>query len=1040
MKKRLETLSPNKKTELQNFPVTACGNHCLALHSNTSTSFQIEQIPHLSKPEIIVSPDLKTLRLPSWSDLEKDALLKTWLVGHEVHPQIPPSDVIQHTKAQQIAFQAIKEALRKKDSLLLISPTGTGKTLVLARALKENLTPGLHLVTAHQIQLVDQLHQAIQQELQGTGTLVINWNNKSNHTFSGEVEQSLSLKEPVVFVVTTQTLKGQLNHLENKKPDIYKKLVENTRGIYLDEAHHLGAFHTKAALLKLKEQTEAFFVGTTATPVHYEINLRELFDREHWSYLNGTENLFQSHPPEKILEQLSLAIREGEVTPFEDLYVIGPSSFNETEDQPLFIQGTSDFYVLNPHHYSRLAGILSPIIQSNRKGFIVTASIAEAERLALFLNQVFKDMEFEAYHSDLTREEKRGILSRSEERESHYIVAVRALDEGVDLPHLSAYIDLNTNVSVKQMVHRIGRVLRLYPGKLGSDILFLSDYRDAKKAGDLLSLLDVVERSSGFSRGGMSRSSGDARFRLRDVKPLSREELLELRRELDSSVRNFWSGRQRQFLSKEEAYEILRKRKLNSVTFLKLRPGDPELQKIPSNPQTYYEDWSWKEVTGYGKFLSKEEAYEMLRKRELNSVTFLKLRPDDPELQKIHSNPQKYYEGWSWKEVTGYGKFLSKEEAYEILRKRKLTSTTFQKLRSDDPELQKIPSNPQKYYEGWSWSEVTGYRQYLSKEEAYEILRKRKLNSVTFLKLRPGDPELQKIPSNPQTYYEDWSWKEVTGYGKFLSKEEAYEMLRKRKLNSVTFLKLRPGDPELQKIPSNPQTYYEDWSWKEVTGYGKFLSKEEAYEMLRKRELNSVTFLKLRPDDPELQKIHSNPQKYYEGWSWSEVTGYGKFLSKEEAYEILRKRKLTSTTFQKLRSDDPELQKIPSNPQTYYEGWSWNEVTGYRQYLSKEEAYEILRKRKLNSETFHKLRSDEPELQKIPSNPQRYYEGWSWNEVTGYGQYLPKKEAYELLRRKEVNSKTFQKLRPGDPELQKIPSNPQRYYEDWDWKEVTSYF
>jgi len=38
---------------------------------------------------------------------------------------------------------------------------------------------------------------------------------------------------------------------------------------------------------------------------------------------------------------------------------------------------------------------------------------------------------------------------------------VRALDEGVDLPGLSAYIDLNSNVSVKQMIHRIGRVRRV---------------------------------------------------------------------------------------------------------------------------------------------------------------------------------------------------------------------------------------------------------------------------------------------------------------------------------------------------------------------------------------------------------------------------------------------------------------------------------------------------------------------------------------------------------------------------------------------------
>ena len=136
---------------------------------------------------------------------------------------------------------------------------------------------------------------------------------KNNSTFSEEVEQATSLKEPVVFVVTSQTLKKQLNLLENKKPEIYKNLVENTRGIYLDEAHHLGAFHTKKALLKLKDQSRAFFYGATATPVHKEVNIRGLFDREHWSYLNGIGDLFRTHSADKTLEQLSLAIRKGEI-------------------------------------------------------------------------------------------------------------------------------------------------------------------------------------------------------------------------------------------------------------------------------------------------------------------------------------------------------------------------------------------------------------------------------------------------------------------------------------------------------------------------------------------------------------------------------------------------------------------------------------------------------------------------------------------------------------------------------------------------------
>ena len=783
----LLALSPNNKKAIQNLSVTSCGENCLAISSKTAIQLQIKIDPLLSSPEITVSSSRKILKIPSLKDLKNSDLFKVWLIGHEVHPQTPPSDTIQYTTAQEIAFKAAFQAIHEgAGSFLHIAPTGTGKTLVMARTLKENLSPGLHFVTAHQIHLVDQLHKALQYELKGTGTFIINWNEKNNNTFANEVEQATSLKEPVVFVVTSQTLKKQLNLLENKKPEIYKKLVENTRGIYLDEAHHLGAFYTKKAILKLKDQSRAFFYGATATPVHNEVNLKGLFAREHWSYLNGKEDLFLTHSADKTLEQLSLAIRKGEVTPFDDLYVIGESkNFNVTKEQPLFIQGSSDLYVLNPHYYKRLAGILHPILEFNRKGFIVTATIAEADRLAGFLNEVFKDIEFEAYHSELSREERLSVLRRSQESESHYIVAVRALDEGVNLPHLSAYIDLNSNVSVKQMVHRIGRVLRLYPGKAGAGILFLADYKDAKKAGDLLNLLEMVESSFGFS-GGMRHPSGDRGLKSYGVTPLTREELLELRRELESSVQSFWSERAKTKPSLDEAKQIVQRKGIKiRREFLERRKIDPELQLISSTPYKVYKDegWlSWPDFFGINKVKvvtksnrpSLNEAKQIVRKKRIKSRSeFWERRKTDLELQLIPSNPTRAYkdEGWlSWL-VFLETNWITLDEAKRIVRRKGIkTATEFKKRRKTDLELQLIPSQPNKTYkeEGWiSWPDFLGTNKVKmvtksnrpSLNEAKKIVRRKGIQSSTdFLERRKTDPELQLIPSKPTRSYKDEGW------------------------------------------------------------------------------------------------------------------------------------------------------------------------------------------------------------------------------------------------------------------------------------------
>ena len=543
-------------------------------------------------------------------------------------PARPVKQATNNRLIQNIALQAFEKALKEDSkSILHISPNGTGKTLVIAQALKSRIvkweegnnntiTPSIEgktigkisIVTAHQIHLVDQLSLNIYGELKGTSVNLINWNNvrqlSGHKSFSVYVQKALESPHPTVFVMTTQSLKPALDYLfqqhvpqssqtsssSHTSPasqssqvssglSFYERLAKNLDGIYIDEAHHLGASQTKRSLLTLWESSQAFLYGATATPFHHEENITELFEKNHWSYLNKADNLFEKHSIEDILDQLSLAIRNRDITPFEDLYVIGESSFKEIKDQPVFIQGRSDYFVLNPAHYERLAQILYPVLSANKKGFIVTATIVEAERLQEFLSKTFKEIQFESYHSKMSKADRDQVFRNSRNaKHSHYIVSVRALDEGIDLPHLSAYIDLNFTVSIKQMIQRIGRVLRLYPGKEVADILFLVDYKNAEMVRDILNILEKVE--SLFFRGDGERSknkrSGDSHFRFldSDIVPLTREELLELRMELQSSIRKFWSGKEFRWLTWEELREAI----------IEYNKRAPEGERIISEP------------------------------------------------------------------------------------------------------------------------------------------------------------------------------------------------------------------------------------------------------------------------------------------------------------------------------------------------------------------------------------------------------------------------------------------------------------------------
>ena len=704
--------SPHQQSEIEKLEISSCSAACVSFKSSHGefkssqggSEFQLIIDTNKSEPELSFTRDSRTLSLPSVSYLEElinsarmshsshvnhsshvihsssrmshssfipssiSTWVHRWLVGHELHPYSASEFSLKPSQAT--ALEASREALKEHrpgegetSSLLNIAPTGSGKTLVLAQTLMEQIetyseNKKLFIVTADRVHLVDQLHSQIQGENKEKRTIkVVNWGTLNDKSWQGLAQLSQMAQEgegATVLVITSQSLKLRLSEFftqtEKKYKDIQESFVRSVGGIYIDEAHHLGARETRKEVLDLVARSEAFLYGATATPVHHEVNLRDFFKREHWTYLNTRDSLFERHGTDAVLEQLSIGIERGELTPFDELYVIGEQTFKDLEEErknnnnndrttstttnndtsnrtndsstttnnntsnrtndsstnntnnntssrtndsnnnntqktdlssiSVFMQAESAYYVLNPAYYESLLRIIAPILSANKKGFIVTATIAEAKRLTQFLNNSVSGIEFDVLHSQMEEKERREVLNRSvHSTGSHYIVSVRILDEGINLPHLSAYIDLNFNVSIKQMIHRIGRVLRLYPNKLTSDVLFLIDYRDEEKARDALSILDQIKNIS--FRGGEIRNketrrgvSGDSHllYEGTGIRPMSRADLEEMREKLSDSIlkRRFWQER---YTLKEIPTAVAR-----------INEGLPESEKIKDTP------------------------------------------------------------------------------------------------------------------------------------------------------------------------------------------------------------------------------------------------------------------------------------------------------------------------------------------------------------------------------------------------------------------------------------------------------------------------
>ena len=504
----IETL--NNRTEVENFKnflgdlveqvsetktsvdISECGVNCFQFNSDLTDQTRIIKLD--SNVDFPIQ-EKSVLTVPEFSQIDSH-MMRRLLIGHELHPYILNSaQKVSLRSSQKMAIEDFKESLnRAYQSFLHVAPTATGKSWVLVKNLievmKRNPQKKISFITVDKIKPVGQLHFELKFELQATNFNLhsIQWKVEEKKDFVELIRQVISAEQPTVINLTLKSLQTQMAKLKNKDLALYNRLFESLSGIFIDEVHHLGGAKTLPFILDLKNKSKAFLYGTTATPVHKDVEIQKLFEKMHWSYLE--EKNLDKYPASMVVDQLINSIERGDITPFNDVHFLLDEIIMDKSNIPLFIQKHENyFFSINPYYYDKITKILQGLFESNKKGMIIVSTIEEADALADFLNKEVKNIHFESYHSNMALESREKVLQNSFREEAHYILAVRALDEGVNLPHLSAYIDLNPAVSIKQMVHRIGRVLRPSLNKLSVDIFILSSYRNFE---DTKTLIDSV--------------------------------------------------------------------------------------------------------------------------------------------------------------------------------------------------------------------------------------------------------------------------------------------------------------------------------------------------------------------------------------------------------------------------------------------------------------------------------------------------------------------------------------------------------------------
>lgn len=109
-----------------------------------------------------------------------------------------------------------------------------------------------------------------------------------------------------------------------------------------------------------------------------------------------------------------------------------------------------------------VAADLAPRVDASRGAILFTRRVEMAEEIAATL--VDAGVKAAPLHSDLSRRERKDRLAALRSGRLKAVVAPTVLDEGIDVPDIDLAVVMGGSRSRRQMIQRMGRVLRLKPG------------------------------------------------------------------------------------------------------------------------------------------------------------------------------------------------------------------------------------------------------------------------------------------------------------------------------------------------------------------------------------------------------------------------------------------------------------------------------------------------------------------------------------------------------------------------------------------------
>lgn len=340
----------------------------------------------------------------------------------------------------QVAFVKNVMEMRAQniDKALLLSSTGTGKSLASAFMLREMGTRRA-LFIVHREQIAKQTLKSYKRVFGSSRTYGL---------LSGN-----SRELGAEFLFATMQMMSKEDILSHYSPRDFDVII-------LDECHHAGAESYQKIMRYFKPK---FWLGMTASPDTNQYDIYSIFDH-HIAY-------------EIRLQQ---ALEEDLLCPFHyfgitDLEING-EVFDDNAGVKNFSNLISDArvdYVIDKANYYGFSG-------DRVKGLIFCSRKDEAKELSKKFNE--RGLRTEVLTGEDTQERRESVIARltndeDGEDQLDYIFTVDIFNEGVDIPEINQVIMLRPTQSPVVFIQQLGRGLRKYEGKEYVVILdFIGNY------------------------------------------------------------------------------------------------------------------------------------------------------------------------------------------------------------------------------------------------------------------------------------------------------------------------------------------------------------------------------------------------------------------------------------------------------------------------------------------------------------------------------------------------------------------------------------